>query len=76
MIALITGSTAGIGKSTAYTLAANQYDLIITGRRKDRLEEIKKDIETKHGVKVITLAFDIRDKQSMLPQASWTGLAR
>ncbi|GAB4202941.1 MAG: hypothetical protein Fur0023_09350 [Bacteroidia bacterium] len=63
MIALITGATAGIGKSTAYTLAAHQYNLIITGRRKDRLEEIKKDIEHRYGVKVITLAFDIRDKQ-------------
>ncbi len=63
MIALITGATAGIGKSTAYTLAANRYNLIITGRRKERLEKIKQEIEHQFSVRVITLAFDIRSKQ-------------
>jgi 3-hydroxy acid dehydrogenase/malonic semialdehyde reductase len=62
MIALITGSTAGIGKATAYKLAENKYNLILTGRRNDRLNAIKQDIEQKFSVKVITLCFDIRDK--------------
>lgn len=62
MIALITGSTAGIGKATAYKLAENKYNLILTGRRNDRLNVIKQDIEQKFSVKVITLCFDIRDK--------------
>lgn len=63
MIALITGSTAGIGKATAYQLARNNYNLILTGRRKDRLDDIKKDIEEKFKVRVITLNFDIRKKE-------------
>lgn len=63
MIALITGVTAGIGKSTAYKLAENKWNLILTGRRKDRLEKIKNELETQFSVKVITLAFDIREKQ-------------
>jgi NADP-dependent 3-hydroxy acid dehydrogenase YdfG len=62
MIALITGATAGIGKSTAYKLAENNYNLILTGRRKDRLDNIKNEIEKKYGVKVLTLCFDIRNK--------------
>jgi NADP-dependent 3-hydroxy acid dehydrogenase YdfG len=62
MIALITGATAGIGKSTAYKLAENKYNLIITGRRKERLENIKNDIEKKYSVKVLPLCFDIRNK--------------
>ncbi len=63
MIALITGATAGIGKATAYKLAELNYNIIITGRRKNRLEQIKKDIEKKYNVKVITLNFDIRKKE-------------
>jgi len=62
MIALITGATAGIGKSTAYKLAENKYNLIITGRRNERLENIKNDIEKKYTVKVLPLCFDIRNK--------------
>ncbi|MGZ3885331.1 MAG: SDR family NAD(P)-dependent oxidoreductase, partial [Bacteroidia bacterium] len=38
MIALVTGATSGIGKSTAELFAKNGYNIIITGRRKDRLE--------------------------------------
>lgn len=62
MIALITGSTAGIGKATAYKLAELKYNLILTGRRKDRLEEITKELTAKYEVKVLPLHFDIRQK--------------
>lgn len=60
MLVLITGATSGIGKATAEIFAKNGYDLIITGRREDRLVSVKKDLE-KSGVKVTTLCFDIRD---------------
>lgn len=63
MIALITGSTAGIGKATAFKLAALNFNLILTGRRKERLDQIKNEIEKKYQVKVITLNFDIRKKE-------------
>jgi 3-hydroxy acid dehydrogenase / malonic semialdehyde reductase len=60
MIALITGATSGIGKSTAEIFAKNGYNVIITGRRKERLAEEQKFIESKYKVKVHTLCFDIR----------------
>ncbi len=60
-IALITGATSGIGKSTAYKFAENGYDLILTGRRKERLNEIKKELEEKNGIHVYPLIFDIRN---------------
>lgn len=59
-IALITGATAGIGKATAKLLAKNNYNLIITGRRKERLEDLKISIEKNTSVKVLILNFDIR----------------
>ena len=40
-IALITGATAGFGKACAIKFAANRYDLILTGRRKERLDSLK-----------------------------------
>ncbi|HYW97247.1 MAG TPA: SDR family NAD(P)-dependent oxidoreductase [Bacteroidales bacterium] len=60
-IALITGATAGIGSATASVLAGNGYDLIITGRREDRLEQLKTDISSTPGVEIISLQFDIRN---------------
>lgn len=65
MIALITGATSGIGKSTAKIFAKNKYDVIITGRRQDRLDELKKELESDHSVKVLSLCFDIRKQQEV-----------
>lgn len=59
-IVLITGATAGIGKATAQQFAKNGYDLIITGRRKKRLEELAVKLRSKYGVKVVSLSFDVR----------------
>jgi NADP-dependent 3-hydroxy acid dehydrogenase YdfG len=60
MLVLITGATSGIGKSTAQLFAKNGHDLIITGRREDRLKEIKTQLESAFKIKVTTLCFDIR----------------
>jgi 3-hydroxy acid dehydrogenase / malonic semialdehyde reductase len=60
MIALITGATAGFGKATAQLFASKGFDLIITGRRTERLNELKNEMESLHQVKVLPLAFDIR----------------
>jgi NADP-dependent 3-hydroxy acid dehydrogenase YdfG len=60
MLVFITGATAGIGKSTAEIFAKNGYDLVITGRRQERLTQIKKDLETAYKVKVASLCFDVR----------------
>ncbi|WP_163708322.1 SDR family NAD(P)-dependent oxidoreductase [Mangrovibacterium lignilyticum] len=60
-IALITGATAGIGLETARILAKNSYNLILTGRRKDRLEELKAELSS-DSVEIELLQFDVRSK--------------
>lgn len=60
-ITLITGVTSGIGKATALLFAENNFDLIITGRRSDRLEILAKEIQEKYKVEVLSLIFDVRN---------------
>lgn len=60
--ALITGATSGIGKATAFELAKHGINLIICGRRQERLDSIKKSLE--HQTQVHTLNFDVRDKKA------------
>jgi hypothetical protein len=61
--ALITGATAGIGRATAILLANSGYRVIITGRRKERLEELTSDIGNVQQVHM--LAFDIRSRNEV-----------
>lgn len=61
---LITGATSGIGKSTAVKFAENGYNLILTGRRLERLEAIKEFLEKEYGVAVQILPFDVRDLEA------------
>jgi len=61
-IALITGATSGIGEATAEILAKNNFDLILTGRRKERLVELQAKLQQETNCEVINLPFDIRDK--------------
>jgi 3-hydroxy acid dehydrogenase/malonic semialdehyde reductase len=62
-IALITGATSGIGKSTALILAKNGYSIIATGRRKEKLEELRQELVD--GVDYLPLDFDVRDRQKV-----------
>ncbi|MGG7666313.1 SDR family NAD(P)-dependent oxidoreductase [Dyadobacter sp. BHUBP1] len=59
-IAFITGATSGIGKATAEAFAGVGIDLILCGRRQERLDEVAAELSSK--VKVTTLVFDVRDK--------------
>lgn len=61
MIAFITGASAGFGKATTELFAANGWDIIITGRRKTRLEIMERQLKEKHGIDVLTLPFDVRN---------------
>jgi NADP-dependent 3-hydroxy acid dehydrogenase YdfG len=73
-ITLITGATAGIGLACAKRFAKEGHDLIVTGRRKERLEKIAAEIRQKNSVQVLSLSFDItivnevRDAIESLPQ--------
>lgn len=58
---MITGATAGFGKATAVKFAENGYNVIITGRRKELLGELEKNLSSE-GVKVLSLCFDVRNK--------------
>lgn len=60
-IALITGATSGIGEATAILFAENGIDLILCGRRADRLQDLENRLDKK--VRVHTLSFDVRDKE-------------
>ncbi|PSG90516.1 SDR family NAD(P)-dependent oxidoreductase [Aurantibacter aestuarii] len=61
--ALITGATSGIGRATAFEFAKHNINLIICGRREDRLETIKSALEK--STNVHTLCFDVRDNEAV-----------
>ena len=60
-IAFITGATAGIGKASAELFAKNGYNIIITGRRKERLDEFSQYLKSTYKVDVLGLNFDVRN---------------
>ncbi len=64
-IALITGATSGIGKATAQKFASEKWDIIITGRRVERLNELADEIINSYGSNVYTLNFDVRDREQV-----------
>lgn len=61
----ITGATSGIGKAIALRLAKENYQLILTGRRADRLDELKNELENSFNIKIATLCFDIREYEEV-----------
>lgn len=61
--ALITGATSGIGRATAIAFAQNGIRLILCGRREERLNSLKKEIENQ--VPIHTLAFDVRNREDV-----------
>ena len=61
---MITGATAGFGRATAKKFARNGYNVIITGRRKERLAELGKELRT-YKIKVLPLDFDVRNKNEV-----------
>ena len=64
-IIFITGATSGIGKACAEKFAANGDKLIINGRRKDRLEELKKSLEDKYQSTILCAPFDVQQKDEV-----------
>lgn len=67
-VALVTGASSGIGRALAAALANNGYDMVLFARRKDRLEELKKQICDDCGRQVIVVSCDIRNTAEMKRQ--------
>lgn len=67
-IALITGATSGIGEACARLFASYQYNLVITGRRTDRLQRLASELVRENGVKVQILTMDVREKAEVESQ--------
>jgi 3-hydroxy acid dehydrogenase/malonic semialdehyde reductase len=63
-IAMVTGASSGIGWATALSLAQMGYNIIATGRRQKRLQELQRELN-KEGVDSLTLAFDVKDKEAV-----------
>lgn len=62
--AFITGTTSGFGRAFALRLAQLGYNLVITGRRKERLDELSAQIKKNFNVEVLPLNFDVRNKKA------------
>lgn len=60
----ISGATSGFGKACAFIFAKNGYNVIITGRRKERLDEVSTELK-EFPVEVIALNFDVRNEEEV-----------
>ncbi len=63
---LVTGATSGFGKAIASVFAKNGYNVCITGRREERLRELKAELEKTYKVNITTLSFDIRKREEVI----------
>ncbi len=61
-LALITGASSGIGKELARIHASKNGDLILVARRSEELEQLKKELEEKHAIKVWIFLKDLTSK--------------
>ncbi len=64
-IIMVTGATAGLGRATAVLFAKNGYNLIITGRRKELLDTLEKELLAFGKNKVLKLNFDVRNRDEV-----------
>jgi NADP-dependent 3-hydroxy acid dehydrogenase YdfG len=67
---LVTGATSGFGKAIATTFAANGWNCIITGRRKDRLQELSETLIANYNIQVLALCFDVQNRADVTEQLS------
>lgn len=64
-LALVTGASAGIGVAYAERLARDNWNLIVTGRRRERLEELAQRLHAEHGTQVETVVADLATDEGM-----------
>ena len=65
---MITGATSGFGKAIAEKFATNGWNCIITGRRKERLLEVAKELTSTFNVNVLPLVFDVQVKEDVFKE--------
>ena len=65
-IVFITGATSGFGEACAYKFAANGYDLILNGRRTNRLQLLADTLEKKYNIAVLQLPFDVQNEKAVV----------
>ena len=78
-IVFITGATSGFGEACALQFAEAGYNIIINGRREDRLKQLKKDLEEKFSVRVLSLPFDVSKRDAVFSAVNsipgdWNGI--
>ena len=64
-LAFISGATSGIGKATAELFAKEGWNLVITGRRQERLEVLTHRLTSENNIQVIPLCFDISQREEV-----------
>jgi NADP-dependent 3-hydroxy acid dehydrogenase YdfG len=64
-IILITGASAGFGKAIAEKFAAAGWNCIITGRRKERLDALAKELSASFNISILPLVFDVQDRKAV-----------
>jgi NADP-dependent 3-hydroxy acid dehydrogenase YdfG len=69
---LITGATSGIGRACATLFAKKGFNVIITGRRGEKLKHIAEKLSDKYAIQVVPLKFDIRKKEAC--KKAWNSL--
>ncbi|MCK4569750.1 MAG: SDR family NAD(P)-dependent oxidoreductase [Bacteroidales bacterium] len=70
----ITGATSGIGQACAYKFAENKFNVIISGRRKERLQQLSSKLKQSFGVDVHIMELDVRDNDQV--KAAVSGLPK
>lgn len=61
---LITGASSGIGWEMAHVFAEKKHDLILVARSEDKLQKLKKELESKHGIKAQVVASDLSKNEA------------
>jgi len=62
-VALITGATSGFGEAIAYIFAEHNWDIVITGRRAERLNSLAEKLSDDFDINAHPLVFDVRDRK-------------
>ena len=62
---MITGATSGFGKAIAVRFAKNGFNIIVTGRRKERIDKLEVELLTYGKIKVLSLNFDVRNQNEV-----------